>query len=56
MIGLTEGIGSVGSIMVIFVLVLYIFAVAGVILFGDNDPGKRHPPVIVNVLVFTEIK
>ena len=36
--GLAAGIGSISYITLLLVLTLYLYAVAGIMLFGDNDP------------------
>ena len=38
--GLNEGLKSVASILAIMLLTNYIFAVAGVVLFKNNDPSN----------------
>jgi hypothetical protein len=42
MTGLVVGVRAVGSIMVLLCLILYLFAIVGMLSFGENDPGERE--------------
>ena len=39
LLGLVAGVTAVGSILVLLSLITYLFAIVGVLLFGENDPG-----------------